>query len=386
MSTLGKFWKIILSYKWGLLIQFVIFIGLAVALSVLMGDVGQTSTEFKNLVDIPVAIFDRDQTELTHNFVSFMTDLHDTVEIEDSEEDFIDAVTWGEASLVIEIPVGFTESIIGGDLGVQLAYLMSTRVHSEGFLVRGQVERYFSILSTYLAGGFDVAEASALTTETLATGVDIEVVAVENEMFADTYMYFRFLPLSLVVIVALATGGVFLALGKQDVMRRIESAPVSYKRRTLERIFACLTFGILAWGVFMAVAFVLFGEQMTETENLIRVVNSLPLVFLGIALAFIITQFMEKREMLFTVVFSTVMTLAIPAGIMIDLSMMGEQVLAVARFTPLYWYSIVNDMMIFEITIDWPLLRQSFIIQIAFAAAILAVGMVFSKEKRAKSQ
>jgi len=113
-------------------------------------------------------------------------------------------------------------------------------------------------------------------------------------------------------------------------------------------------------------------------------VNCLPLVLLGIALAFIVTQFVEKREVLMAIFFPLVFALATPAGIMFEMDMMGEQVLAVARFTPLYWYSRVNEMMINEITIDWGLIWQSLGIQILFAAAILALGMVLSKEKRVK--
>ena len=383
MSTLDKIWKIILSYKWGILIQFVVFIGLALALTILMGDVDGETEEFGNVVNLQVAIFDRDQTELTQNFVLFMADLHYIVELEDSEEEWLDAARWGDAHLVLEIPIGFTDYLVNGNHVVQLEFLINPESMA-GFLVRGQAERYFNILSTYLVSGFDITEAGRLTAETLATGAEIEVVVVDNELFAEAYSYFRFLPVSLVMIIGLALGGVFLALNKQDITRRIESAPISYKRRTLERISACLMFGVLAWVIFVAVAFVLFGGTMVETENLIRIVNSLPLVFMGIAFAFIITQFIEKREMLFTVIFSAVMTLATPAGIFFDLSMMGEQILAIARFTPFYWYSRVNDMMIFETTIDWNLVIQSFVIQIAFAAAILAVGMVFSKEKRAK--
>jgi len=367
----------------GILIQFVVFIGLALALTILMGDVDGETEEFGNVVNLQVAIFDRDQTELTQNFVLFMADLHYIVELEDSEEEWLDAARWGDAHLVLEIPIGFTDYLVNGNHVVQLEFLINPESMA-GFLVRGQAERYFNILSTYLVSGFDITEAGRLTAETLATGAEIEVVVVDNELFAEAYSYFRFLPVSLVMIIGLALGGVFLALNKQDITRRIESAPISYKRRTLERISACLMFGVLAWVIFVAVAFVLFGGTMVETENLIRIVNSLPLVFMGIAFAFIITQFIEKREMLFTVIFSAVMTLATPAGIFFDLSMMGEQILAIARFTPFYWYSRVNDMMIFETTIDWNLVIQSFVIQIAFAAAILAVGMVFSKEKRAK--
>ena len=384
MSTLGKFWKIILNYKWSLLVQFVIFIGIAIAFTVFMNDAEQSNEEFLDVEDVPIAIFDHDQTELTQNFISFMSDLHDIVELEQSEESWLDAVTWNDAHLILEIPIGFTDSLMLANNEIQLEYLTNPN-SMDGFFVRGQIERYFNILSAYLIGGFDVDQASSQIIDTLSNGVEIELVSFETEIFAGAYMYFRFLPISLIIVVSIATGGVFLALNKQEITRRIESAPVSYKTRTLERIMACLTFGILAWGVFIAVAFVLFGNSILETDNLIRIINSLPLVFLGIAFAFMIAQFIEKRDMLSTIVISVVLTLATPAGIMFDLSMMGEQVIAVARFTPLYWYTRVNDMLFFEPSIDPTLIWQSFIIQIAFASAIIAVGMVFNKERRMKT-
>ena len=383
MSTLSKFWKIILSYKWGLLIQFAIFIGLAVFFTVTGNVDDGTIEEFERLTGVEIAIFDRDQTELTAGFIAFMSDLHEIVELEDSAEEWQDAVMFAGTSLILEIPVGFTDSFVGGEQDVNLEYLLDGQ-STEGFLVREQVERYFNTLSTYLAGGFDVIEATDLTADMLGVGVDIEILEVGDDLFPEAYLYFRFLPVSLVIIVALSTGGVFLALNKQDIIRRIESSPVSYKRRTSERIVSCLTFGIATWVIFVVASFVLFGESMMETENLIRVVNSLPLIFLGIAFAFVISQFVEKREMLFTVTFSIIFTIIIPAGIMFDLSMMGEGILSVARFTPFYWYTRVNDMIIWETAIDWTLVAQGFMIQLAFATAILAVGMVFSKEKRTK--
>ena len=382
MSTLNKFWKIILNYKWGLLMYFVVFGGFAIGMTLLIPD-GPTE-EFEELSDVPIAIFDRDETELTQGFVAFMTNIHDIIEIEDSYDEWLDAATWGDTSIIIEIPAGFTESFIDdGSESMKLEYLTNP-MSTQGFLVLGQTERYFNFLTTYLAGGFDVADSSELVAETLVNGADVEVVMADNEAFAEAYIYFRFLPIPLIMVIAIAIGGVFMALNKQDVIRRLESAPVSYKRRTFERIGACLLYGAIGWGLFIIIAFGMFRAQMIEVENLIRIVNSFPLLFLGIAIAFIVTQFIEKREMLMAMAFPIVMVLSMPAGIWFDLNMMGEQVLAVARFTPLYWYSRVNDMMIFETTIDWGLFIQSFIIQIVFATAILAVGMVLSKEKRAK--
>jgi len=383
MSTLNKFWKITLSYKWGLLIYIVIFGGLAIAMTLLIPD--GPEGDFEDMVNAArIAIFDRDETELTENFVAFMTELHEIIELEDYYAEWLDAASFDVTHLIVEIPAGFTESFLAdGQSSVQLEYLANP-VNTRGFLVLGQTERYFNILNTYLAGGFDVTEAGELVAGTLNNGAEVELVEVDDDSFAEAYMYYRFLPLPLVMVIAIAIGGVFMSLNKQDVMRRLESAPVSYKRRTFERIGACVLLGLVGWGIFIVLSLGMFGTQMVERENLLRILNSLPLIFLGIAIAFVVTQFVEKRDMLLAIVFPIVFGLATPAGIMFPMDMMGDQVLAVARFTPLYWYSRVNDMMILETTIDWGLIGQSLVIQTAFAIAILAVGMVLSKEKRAK--
>ena len=380
MSTLSKIWKIVLSYKWGLLLYTALFGGLAIAMTFLVGD---TAIEFEPLTNVPVAIFDRDNTEMTNAFTAFLTAEHNVLELEDSYDTWLDAINFNELVLIIEIPAGFTADFTAGNQLVQIEYIANF-TSTNSFLLRGQVENYFNILATYLVGGFGINEASILTAETLVNGADVQIITVDGNDFPAAYLYFRFLPLAIVMVVTVAMGGVFIAISKQDVVRRLEAAPISYRRRTAERILSCLLFSLIGWAAFMGVAFVLFGEQMLYTENLLRMINTLPLVFLGIALAFVVTQFTQKREMLMTIVFPLIFVLATPAGIMFDMNMMGEQVLAVARFTPLYWFSRVNEMLFTESLVDWNLFWQALAIQIVFAAAILAVGMVFSKEKRAK--
>ena len=381
MSTLSKFYKIILSYKWGLLGYLVMFGGIAVAMTFLAPNPNDEAV-FEPVLYRPVAIFDRDQTELTAGFIDFMDDIHILVDLEDSYDAWIDAVTWGTAQLIIEIPAGFTASFSsGGHLQLET---LADPMNTAGFLLTGLIEQYFRALSTYLAGGFDIRDANVLVAQTLATSADVELIAIEGHEFARAYLYFRMLPMAVVLVVTIAMGGVFMALNKEDIIRRVESSPLSYTRRTLERIGASILFSLLGGLVFVAIAIIMFGAQMLETENLVRLLNLVPLLFLGVAFAFIITQFVKKREMLMTLVFPIIFGLAVPAGIMFDLHMMGEQVLAVARFTPLYWYTRINEMLMWDAVIDWHLVLLGIGIQIAFAAAILAVGMVFSKEKRAK--
>jgi len=389
MSTLTKFWKIILSHKWGLALQFVIFIGLAIALTFL-GDfmVDGVVDEFEFWNNEKIAVFDRDQTETTKEFLEFLATNTQIIEIDDSPEEWVAATTFiggDNVVMVIEIPDGFTQGLVNGYNKIPIEFISNTNATS-GLIIRNQIDRYFNTLAMFHAAGFDMDVAQELTKNALYVTVGITIADVTNESFANVYTYFRFVPISLLIVIAVATGSVFMALSKQDINRRIDAAPVGYKKRMVERIGACMTFALLAWAIFIGITFLPFGNSMLEPVNLIRILNTLPLLFLGISIAYLITQLIEKRESLFTMVFTVVFLLAIPGGIMFELSFMGEQILNVARFTPLYWYTRVNKMLITDHLIDWTLVLQSFVIQLTFASAILATTMIFNKEKRAKNQ
>lgn len=381
MLTLNNFWKIIKSQKWGLLLQFGIFLGIAIVLTFIM-PTGEETREFEPVANMELAIFDRDQTALSENFVAYFTELHDVTPLEDSAEVWQDMIMFNQIGLIIEIPEGFTESVISGSGEVGIEYLLARGGGLEPFFVIEQIENYFRILNLYLVGGFDMSEASLLTADAMNIGVEIEIVEVDDEIFIGSYMFYRFLPISLLTLIGLSMGGIFMALNNEDLTRRIASAPVSLIRRNVEKIASCLVFSFIGWGIFIAASFVLFPE-MTEQVSWLRIANTIPLVLLGIALAFMLTQFINTRDMLFSGIFTIVFVASAP-GVMMDLGMLADAFLNVLRFTPVYWYTRVNDMLMFEQVIDWGLVAQGLIIQLLFAAALFAVALVFSKEKRTK--
>ena len=382
MLTLNKFWKIIKSQKWGLLLQFGIFLGLAVALTFIM-PTADDDFEFEPVANVDIAIFDRDQTPVSESFVTYFTELHEMIDLEDSDEVFKDMIMFNQIGLIVVIPEGFTQSIVSGDGEIGIEYLLAQGAGLRPFFVLEQIENYFRILNLYLVGGFDLAEASSLTAEAMGIGVEVQVVDVDGESFVGSYLFYRFLPLSLLILIGLSMGGIFMSFNKVDLIRRIESAPVSVACRTVERVASSLVFSFIGWGVFIGASFILFPE-MTLQVSWLRIANTVPLVFLGIALAFMMIQFVNTRDMLFSGIF-TIVFIATAPGVLMDLGMLADAFLNVIRFTPVYWYTRVNDMLMFEQNIDWGLFAQGIVIQLAFAVALFAVALVFSKEKRAKS-
>ncbi len=84
---------------------------------------------------------------------------------------------------------------------------------------------------------------------------------------------------------------------------------------------------------------------------------------------------------------STVLPLGLSfiSGAFIPQFLLGDSVLKMASFTPLYWFIKGNDTIAGLVNFNWDSLKSIFfymLIQIGFAAALFALSLVVSKNKR----
>ena len=379
MAIVNSFIKIILSYKWPILANIGIFIVIAVAMVIFTPE---GETEFP-VISADIAIFDRDNTEITEGLILYLESMYTLAEVEDDIEAWHDAVSFSYIRFIIEIPYGFSESFILQNNEITIDYLIS---HSSSmpFFIRHNIERYFRILGTYLELGFGMYEAVTLTISNLGNYAQVNLVEIESVRYS-AYFYFRFLPISLLLVIILSLGGIFIVLNNRDLMRRIMCSSTSLRKQKILQVTCCFAFGLISWLIFIALSFILFPEDMMQMHNILRVVNSFPLVLLGISISFFMSQFINSRELLFQTVYSIVMIFSFIGGIAIDLQSLADEIIVFARFTPLYWYSLVNDMLINEPVIDYTLLLYGVLIQILFTVSILALSLVFSKERILKN-
>jgi len=325
-----------------------------------------------------VAVADHDQSVLSQRLKAHLSAHHEVGEASDIGN-WVEDVFSRDFSHILNIPKGFEEAVLSGAGAGQLEVLFNSSRLANAAL-NEQVEAYFRILSAYLASGFSLEEGLRQTEIALSQAVEINFVNTAQSA-PRAYFYFRFMPFALVLLITLILGLAFLTLNDVKLNQRIECGALTLKRRNLEKILSCLVLGIGSWLFFMVVPFALFPQEMLGIGGAMRLLNSFVLVFFGIAAAFLFSQFVKNYQQLSELSTSLLIILAYFGGVMMDLWNMGDTVRAISRFTPFYWYTILNDKLFFYQTYDWELLGQSIAIQFAFAAAILAAGLVISKEK-----
>jgi len=148
----------------------------------------------------------------------------------------------------------------------------------------------------------------------------------------------------------------------------------------------CALCAFLIWLVFIAGAYLLTPYSLTGTAGLLRILNSLVFAVVCVSLAFLIGQVVKKSIVLQAVAQILGLGMSFISGVFVPQEWLADSVLAIARFTPTYWYIRSNTMLdavSSAIDVDMGSFLQSTGIQFGFAIALFAVALALGREKRA---
>lgn len=259
--------------------------------------------------EVPFAVIDRDQSDLSRSVAAFLEERGTSVEVADEARACQDAVATGLVDYLLIVPAGFEEGYLaaardGGD-GPRLETVFSFQSMA-ATLVDTQVNQYLGLVRAAAVLEPDSspevlvaqAEASAQK-EPRIEEVSVPGVAVGSEAFV-FYLMWSAYPLTVAVVVSV--GILMGAFNRTDVRRRVAVSSTSGLGLGLQKAAAGLVFVLIP----LAIAFLLgqlgCGESVSNTVGNI---TGMVLTFLG--------------------------------GTWISLDLMPEAVRVVATFTPVYW-------------------------------------------------
>ena len=297
--------------------------------------------------EVPFAVIDRDQSDLSRSVAAFLEERGTSVEVADEARACQDAVATGLVDYLLIVPAGFEEGYLaaardGGD-GPRLETVFSFQSMA-ATLVDTQVNQYLGLVRAAAVLEPDAspealvaqAEASAQK-EPRIEEVSVPGAAVGSEAFV-FYLMWSAYPLTVAVVVSV--GILMGAFNRTDVRRRVAVSSTSGLGLGLQKAAAGLVVALLVWAVIMGIGLVAFGySAFTLAPADLACVLAVELVFvlIPLAIAFLLGQLGCGESVSNTVGNITGMVLTFLGGTWISLDLMPEAVRVVATFTPVYW-------------------------------------------------
>jgi ABC-2 type transport system permease protein len=365
-----------------------IYIAIFMVIAVLATRYGSTSTT-ANFQDTKsnVAFFDSDNTALTKGLKASLSSNATFVDIRDDKTALCDALFFHDVQYIVRIPKGFTHKFLNGEN----AEIYKTEGQNENSCVNMNlaINRYLSaarLCSKNLPGiseeqlvkyvSASVSQKTAVTTKTYGT---------KGGGMTTAYNFFAYLAYITIVILFMGVSSIMMSFNNTDLKRRNLVSPMKPSNMSLQIFGGHFIFMLVVWLCGIALSLVICGTGIIGAEFALMCLNLFTLSLACLSISFLIGNSVKNRGAQNGICNVLSLALAFVSGIFVPQTLLSSSMLAVAHFTPTYWYvkaiNGISDLSSFSHGALTPIFN-AMLIQLGFAAAIFAVAMAITRQKK----
>lgn len=361
-----------------------IFLGVA---SIIASQSADTEEKMFEGTDYSIAVFDEDGSEFSKNFVSYLSEGHEVVDVQDDKEVIQDELYNRNISCVVRIPKGFGDSVAqGGELECPEITTIPGTIYGQTF--KSLVSNYISLTKSYVAGGYSAEEA--MEKAKLTSGEKVTVSMSEKaggSTHGKIYYYFNYLPYIFISICIVGVGPVLIVFHKKEVRDRNNCSSYSITRTNLQLFAGTVTAGAAISILFALMVMIGTGKDIFSFQGLLYCLNMLCFMVVSLGLVFFLGQVVKQQQVLTMMANVIGLGMSFLCGVFVPLEYMGEGLIRVAHFLPAYWY-VISAAFIDKYTEGTPLgeLWTGMGIQLLFGVALICVGLAYSRARLGDSR
>lgn len=371
MTVFKYFLKIALKNKWVIIMYISIFFVMTLLNSTDAMKREETFVETR----LNIGIIDKSNSELSSSLKDYLKQKNNIVDSREDEEYIKEQIFLEIADAVIIIPEDFDKRVINKEEAV-LIYKDDRK--PESIQIENQINKYLAFANiTYANGQFALDDVK----EALNEGTEVRVLSnkgeSENSRISTWFRYYYNFTGYVILAVYIAIIGIVMSDfrdEKIDNRRKISSKRFLEFNR--EIYLGQLTLATAVTSIFIIASILLMGRYFGDIYYTKYLVNLIVFSFSILCLTFLINNITRNKQIITTL--STVISLGTSfiSGVMVPQELLGEKVLLVAKFFPVYYFVKINDAVINSLSE----VRFELFMQVLFAVAFLLLGLMFSKK------
>lgn len=390
MQVFKAFLKTSLKFMPQTMLYFVIFSTIAFMIS---NSASGTDNSGFQAVELDIGIVDEDKSATSSALAEYLDGMHHVTSFAYDREVLLDRLFYRDLNYILVISDGFENRLLDGESEGLFETIQIPGTYS-GIFVDEQVNSYLKTVKMYLAGGHDVDGAAERASRLLTDAAgQVEILAIEEEgeesgAMTGIYYFYQFLPYVLVTMIMCGLTPILVIFWEKNLARRISCSAASLTGRNLQLALGSVVYCLFLWALLVLTSRIFYGAGVFTEEGLFCVFNSFLLLPMAIALSLIIGSFAPTSNVINMLNNIICLGMSFLCGIFVPQRLLGEEVLAVAKFLPFYWYVENNDMIsgfsgeAFVREAYW----RNIGIQSLFAVMLFAVALAVAKLKGARQK
>ena len=381
MQVFKLYFKILRSYFWNVLMYIGIFLG--TFLGVIVPQMVKAEGEVYTQSRCEFAMFDYDNSSLSHAILQYLQTIHNFVEIKDDKKETIqDELYAGNVHCVIRVKDGFEEAFAKGE-GAEFLEVFSIPNTLGSVLLEENLQSYLNVVNTYQNAGFEIEEALKKAPSIVNTSIKVEFLEGKEVVSAQPLSYFySYLNWIFIAICVNSMSVVLLSLDKKKVRDRIQSSPYPFLRMNLETILGVLTTGFFICSLCIVIVTILYPKEMLDPKGILYILNAFCTMAVALAITFLVSKLTNKPQVISLMSNVIGLGMAFLCGVFVPLEFLSKTVIQIAHFFPVYWNVRVLELLETYQIEDRGTVFLYMGIQLLFSMAILCIGMIVARNKR----
>ena len=374
MHLFKNFFKLLKSNRTGVIIYGVIFIAMIIGVIAAAPSLASESTgpDYASQEAIEVTYVDNDHSALSEGLIDYLSVNNNVTDVSDRSASSIqDLVFFGLSEYHLTIEDGFADGT------GEITYLSDMEKSGAIYRIDGAVNNYIQAYRDYENMGYEPEECADLAKELLLDSATLNVVEKDDGRSSttagDVVIVFinQFFPYLSIGFMTLGIGHTVIANNNKLIGDRIECSPVNRKKISLANSMGIATSGLVLWLVFMLVNLMLGQDSPAFREFWwLLVINSFLTTMIACAFAAFVTSFDVTSNSLSMITNIASLSMAFVSGVFVPQYLLGEGLLTVAKFMPMYWCVVASNMIDVNSTFDSGKLLMCFGIEILFIVAL----------------
>lgn len=379
MTVFKTFWKILNKNK-------VIVIIYTVMLLIFGISNMQTSEKSMNFVaskpDVVIVNYD-EKKGITKDFIKYITDNSNIVEIETDEEKINDALFYRDANYVIYIPENYNKDFMEGkNPQIEIKSTGDYQASLEEMLV----SRYIKVANIYQKSIDNEYELIAKINETLSKQAKTEITSkLDTNTISKATFYYNFASYSILACLLLIISLILSSFKEERTRKRIVVSSTNYKKHNRILLLSNCCYSLILWLFYVIISFIILGDIMTTATGVVYIINSLVLTICATTIAFFIGNLVSNKGAINGIVNVVALGSSFLCGAFVPMEWLPDSVLKIAHTLPTYYYISTNEALKTLEKFNFATLKPlivNMVIMLGFAIVFIILANVVSRRKR----
>ena len=307
----------------------------AISIGVSVINTSYTSTEDYVSVEPKIAVINYDESSLSNNFVDYITERAEIVEVEDNEKAIQDSLYLNKVDSILIIPDNFGANLLmGNEPNVKIK--KSTQNVSE--YTELLVNRYFKIAENYSKVGMTENEIINNIEKDIQNEIEVKVSSENQSDMEKLAVYYSFENYAFLSIFTFIIGTIMCIFNKETIRKRNNVSKLNPKSFSNQLFLGHMTLTLSIWAIFILISVILYKDLMFTINGLLLILNSLCFAITATSLAYLIGCLIKNENVISGIQNVISLGLSFISGCFVPIEWLDTNIINFSKIFPSYWF------------------------------------------------